>query len=72
VFLDLVQNFLFSEYEIDEKKRNQFMRAFVGVPRLLEPAAPEDPIPAWAPAWWNGDEDASASNFAAMAALKRG
>jgi len=59
-------------YEIEEKKRVQLQRELVGVPRLLLPEAEADSVPKWAPAWWGGDEDATASNFAAMAALKRG
>jgi hypothetical protein len=72
VFLDLIQHYMLSVYEIDEKKRVKLLRELVGVPRLLQPEAGPSAIPRWAPAWWNGDEDATASNMSAMKALKRG
>lgn len=71
MFLDLTQHYLFSVYEIDEKKREKLRRELVGVPRLLLPKVEADKIPRWAPAWWRGDDDASASNMAAMKALQR-
>lgn len=67
-----MQHYLLSAYEIDEKKRTKLARELNAVPRLLQPDAAPDAIPKWAPAWWSGDEDATASNMAAMAALKRG
>lgn len=72
MFLDLVQHYMLSNYEIDEKKRKQIVRDLGGIPRLLLPDAEADKIPRWAPVWWQGDDDATASNMAAMAALKRG
>lgn len=71
MFLDLVQHYLFSVYEIDEKKRERLRRELIGIPRLLLPDAEADKIPRWAPAWWQGDDDATASNMAAMKALQR-
>jgi hypothetical protein len=72
VFLDLVQHYLLSVYEIDEKKRVKLLRELIGVPRLLQPDEVPSKIPRWAPAWWDGDEDATALNMAAMKALRRG
>lgn len=63
---------MLSCYEIDEKKRKRIVRDLTGVPRLLQPDDAPDKIDRRAPAWWLGDEDATASNMAAMAALKRG
>lgn len=72
MFLDLVQHYMLTNYEIDEKKRRQLARDLGGVPRLLLPEAEASKIPRKAPTWWHGDEDATASNMAAMAALRRG
>lgn len=62
---------MLTTYEVEEKKRPQLQRELIGVPRRLLPEAEADKIPKWAPAWWQGDEDATATNMAAMAALKR-
>lgn len=63
---------MLSVYELDEKKRRQLVTELTGVPRTLEFDDGPPKIEKWAPAWWNGDDDATASNMAAMAALKRG
>lgn len=71
MFLDLIQHYMLSCYEVDEKKRLQLQRELTGIPRLLLPEAKAAAIPRWAPGWWDGDEDATASNMAAMKALQR-
>lgn len=71
VFLDLIQHYMLSNYELDDKKREQLLRDLTGVPRLLLTGAEADAIPKWAPTWWQGDEDATQTNMAAMMALKR-
>lgn len=71
VFLDLVQHYMLSEYGVDEKKRERIIRDLTGVPRRLLPDAEADRIPNWAPSWWQGDDEATQTNMAAMMALKR-
>jgi hypothetical protein len=69
-FLDLVQHFLLSSYQVDEKERAKLVRQLTGPTRTRD--VPNEPkIVDWAPAWWHGDEDATKSNMAAMTALMR-
>lgn len=68
-FLDLVQRWMFSEFQIEEKDRIKIKRNLVGPLRTMGDTSKT--IPSWAPAWWSGDDDATASNMAAMKALAR-
>lgn len=68
-FLDLVQHWMFSSFDFDKKDRAHIRRTLMGPLRTMGDAASK--IPAWAPAWWAGDEDASDANFAAMKAFPR-
>jgi hypothetical protein len=68
-FLDLAQRWMFSEFQVDEKERVKIRRTIIGPLRTTGDQS--STIPMWAPAWWHGDEDATASNMAAMKALRR-
>lgn len=68
-FLDLVQHWMLTAFEIEEKARVKIRRSLVGPLRTMGDES--QTIPHWAPAWWQGDEEATASNMAAMQALKR-
>lgn len=68
-FLDLVHRWLFSEFQLEEKTRIKLRRNLLGPLRTTGDESTT--IPAWAPAWWSGDEDATESNMAAMKALAR-
>jgi hypothetical protein len=60
---------MFTEFQMEDKERIKVQRSLVGPLRTMGDQSKT--IPAWAPAWWSGDEDAHASNLAAMKALKR-
>jgi hypothetical protein len=68
-FLDIVQFWMLSEFEIEEKARVKLRRSLLGP--LTTEEGTDTSIPHWAPSWWQGDEDATASNMAAMKSLTR-
>lgn len=69
MFLDLVQHWMFTAFEIDPKEKVKIRRSITGPLRTMGEQAGK--IPNWAPAWWSGDDDATASNMAAMRSLSR-
>lgn len=68
-FLDLVHDWLFTQFQLEEKDRVKLRRNLLGPLRTMGDQSKT--IPSWAPAWWTGDDDATASNMAAMKALAR-
>jgi hypothetical protein len=60
---------MLTEFPLEEKERVKIQRSLIGPLRTMGDQSKT--VPAWAPAWWSGDEDAYASNMEAMKALKR-
>lgn len=58
---------MFTEFQVEEKEQVKIRRNIIGPLRTTGDLS--STIPTWAPAWWHGEEDATASNMAAMKAL---
>jgi len=55
-----------TEHQMDDDQRRRLEDELIGPPTTAPGTHPREP---WAPAWWHGDEDATASSMAAMRAL---
>lgn len=67
--LDLAVHWLTTTRELDKDQREMIENDWNG-PLATERAVPKKD--AWAPSWWTGDDDASASALMAAANLGRG